>query len=66
MNTRNTSPSKEISFIDLLSIIWHTKKVIITITSIFILLGLVYILIVPRWYQAKVTILPSNNNLTLN
>jgi uncharacterized protein involved in exopolysaccharide biosynthesis len=56
----------EISLLDLLIVIAERKRVILTITATFALLSIVVSLLLPKSYTATVTLLPPQQNSSVN
>ncbi|MHA1285169.1 MAG: Wzz/FepE/Etk N-terminal domain-containing protein [Promethearchaeota archaeon] len=52
----------EINLLDILKIIWKERKIISIITGCFVLMAIIYAFLATPWYEAKIKILPSENN----
>ena len=61
MNSLENSPEDEIDLIELLKSLWSGKKLIIKITSFFVILGIVVSLLSPIVYTASSTFLPQSS-----
>lgn len=61
MNSLENSPEDEIDLIELLKSLWSGKKLIIKITSFFVILGIVVSLLSPIVYTASSTFIPQSS-----
>ncbi|HEM49203.1 MAG TPA: hypothetical protein ENO27_03230, partial [Caldithrix sp.] len=55
---------QEINLVVLFKYLWIEKKKIIYITSFFFIVSIIYAFLATPWYEAKVKILPANENNT--
>jgi tyrosine-protein kinase Etk/Wzc len=58
--------ANEISLLELLTILAERKRVVIWTTAIFALAAIVISFLLPNWYTATVTLLPPQQNSSLN
>jgi len=57
-NEKNSSISDEIDLVDILKMIWFSRKTIFRITALWVLLGIGYAMIAPQEYIVSTTMIP--------
>ena len=58
-------PKDEISLLDLLIVLVQRKRLVLTITTVFIVIAIILSLVLPKRYTAAVTLLPPQQNSSM-